>query len=146
MANNLSLKLIIDGTATGALKALGQVQSGATGVESQLKRLQDAGRNALQFAGVGFGISELIKLADTYTQMTSRLKLVTQYTGDFDAVFAGLSETDDPDIRAALARAPGPALARPRPDRRGGRVEGCVHCNRSGRNEGHRAPGRAAIG
>lgn len=93
MATPLSLKLIIDGTATGALKALGQVQTGATGVESQLKRLQDAGRNALQFAGVGLGISELIQLADTYTQMTSRLKLVTQYTGDFDTVFAGLADS-----------------------------------------------------
>jgi len=91
--NNLSLKLIIDGTATGALRALGQVQSSTAGVESQLKRLQDAGRSALQFVGVGLGISELIQLADTYTQMTSRLKLVTQYTGDFDAVFAGLAES-----------------------------------------------------
>lgn len=93
MATPLSLKLIIDGTATGALKALGQVQTGASGVESQLKRLQDAGRNALQFAGVGLGISQLIQLADTYTQMTSRLKLVTQYTGDFDTVFAGLADS-----------------------------------------------------
>ena len=64
MANNLSLKLIIDGTATGALKALGQVQSGVTGVEKQIKGLQDLGRNALQFAGVGLGISELIRLAE----------------------------------------------------------------------------------
>ncbi len=93
MANNLSLKLIIDGTAAGALKALAQVESGTAGVESQLKRLQDAGRNALQFAGVGLGIGELIRLADTYTQMTSRLKLVTQYTGDFDTVFAGLADS-----------------------------------------------------
>ena len=93
MANNLSLKLIIDGTAAGALKALGQVQSGTAGVESQLKRLQDAGRNALQFAGVGLGISELIQLADTYTQMTSRLKLVTQYTGDYDTVFGALVDS-----------------------------------------------------
>jgi len=93
VANNLSLKLIIDGTAAGALKALGQVQSSTAGVESQLKRLQDAGRNALQFVGVGLGISELIQLADTYTQMTSRLKLVTQYTGDFDTVFAGLADS-----------------------------------------------------
>ena len=91
--NNLSLKLIIDGTATGALRALGQVQSSTAGVESQLKRLQDAGRSALQFVGVGLGISELIQLADTYTQMTSRLKLVTQYTGDFDTVFAGLADS-----------------------------------------------------
>lgn len=93
MANNLSLKLIIDGTAAGALKALGQVQSGTAGVESQLKRLQDAGRNALQFAGVGLGISELIQLADTYTQMTSRLKLVTQYTGDYNTVFGALVDS-----------------------------------------------------
>jgi tape measure domain-containing protein len=93
VANNLSLKLIIAGTATGALSALSQVQSGVTGVESQLKRLQDAGRNALQFAGVGLGISELIQLADTYTQMTSRLKLVTQYTGDYNSVLAGLSDS-----------------------------------------------------
>lgn len=93
MANNLSLKLIIDGTATGALKAIGQVESGITGVEKQLKGLQDAGRNALAFAGVGLGINELIQLADTYTQMTSRLKLVTQYTGDFDTVFAGLADS-----------------------------------------------------
>lgn len=93
MANNLSLKLIIAGTATGALSALSQVQSGVTGVESQLKRLQDAGRNALQFAGIGLGISELIRLADTYTQMTSRLKLVTQYTGDYDTVFVRLAES-----------------------------------------------------
>lgn len=93
MGNNLSLKLIIDGTATGALRALAQVQSGTAGVETQFKRLQDAGRNALQFAGVGLGISELIRLADTYTQMTSRLKLVTQYTGDFNTVFAGLADS-----------------------------------------------------
>jgi len=93
VANNLSLKLIIDGTATGALKALGQVQSGVTGVEKQIKGLQDLGRNALQFAGVGLGISELIRLADTYTQMTGRLKLVTQYTGDFDTVFTGLADS-----------------------------------------------------
>ncbi|HQU77980.1 MAG TPA: tape measure protein [Azonexus sp.] len=93
MANNLSLKLIIDGTATGALRAIGQVQTATSGAESQLKRLQDAGRNALQFVGVGLGISELIQLADTYTQMTSRLKLVTQYTGDFDTVFVGLADS-----------------------------------------------------
>mgnify|MGYP001024165058 CR=1 FL=1 len=40
MANNLSLKLIIDGTATGALRALDEVKAGTSGVESQLKRLQ----------------------------------------------------------------------------------------------------------
>lgn len=91
--SNLSLKLIIDGTATGALRALNEVKTGTSAVESQLKRLQDVGRNALQFLGIGLGIRELISLADTYTQMTSRLKLVTQYTGDFQQTFNGLADS-----------------------------------------------------
>lgn len=91
--NNLSLKLIIDGTAAGALKALNEVKSGTSAVETQLKRLQDVGRNALQFLGVGLGIRELISLADTYTEMTSRLKLVTQYQGNFRETFDGLAES-----------------------------------------------------
>lgn len=91
--SNLSLRLIIDGTSTGALKALNEVKSGTSAVESQLKRLQDIGRNALQVLGIGFGISELIRLADTYTEMTSRLKLVTQYQGNFRETFDGLAES-----------------------------------------------------
>ena len=91
--SNLSLKLVIDGSATGALRALNEVKSGTTAVENQLKRLQDVGRNALQFLGIGLGIRELITLADTYTNMTSRLKLVTQYTGNFKEVFDGLAES-----------------------------------------------------
>lgn len=103
----LLLKLIIDGTNAGAIRALlgvstesqktaaalggvdkasggfGNTRAGLTAVEGQLKSLQALGRNALQFAGVGLGVSELIQLGDTYTQMTSRLKLVTQYTGDY---------------------------------------------------------------
>lgn len=84
--SNLSLKLVIDGSATGALRALNEVKSG-------LKRLQDVGRSALQFLGIGLGIRELITLADTYTNMTSSLKLVTQYTGDYNTVLAGLSDS-----------------------------------------------------
>lgn len=118
MANpgSLLLKLIIDGTSAGAVKALAQVEAaagqagkslgqvgssgsldqtkaGLAGVEAQLHSLQSLGRNALQFAGVGLGIAELIRLADTYTNMTSRLKLVTQYTGDYNQVFAGLVDS-----------------------------------------------------
>ena len=91
--SNLSLKLVIDGSATGALRALNEVKSGTTAVENQLKRLQDVGRSALQFLGIGLGIRELITLADTYTNMTSRLKLVTQYAGNFKEVFDGLAES-----------------------------------------------------
>lgn len=91
--NNLSLKLIIDGTSAGALKALNEVKGGTSAVETQLKRLQEVGRNALQFLGVGLGIRELISLADTYTEMTSRLKLVTQYQGNFRETFDGLAES-----------------------------------------------------
>ena len=91
--NNLSLKLIIDGTSAGALKALNEVKGGTSAVETQLKRLQEVGRNALQFLGIGLGIRELISLADTYTEMTSRLKLVTQYQGNFRETFDGLAES-----------------------------------------------------
>lgn len=91
--NTLSLKMIIDGTSAGALKALNEVKSGTSAVETQLKRLQEVGRNALQFLGVGLGIRELISLADTYTEMTSRLKLVTQYQGNFRETFDGLAES-----------------------------------------------------
>lgn len=103
----LLLKLIIDGTNAGAIRALigvstesqktaaalggvdkasgnfGNTRAGLAAVEGQLRSLQTLGRNALQFAGIGLGVSELIQLGDTYTQMTSRLKLVTQYTGDY---------------------------------------------------------------
>lgn len=107
---SLLLKLIIDGTNAGAIRALlgvstesqktaaalggvdkasgnfGNTRAGLAAVEGQLKSLQALGRNALQFAGIGLGISELVQLGDTYTQMTSRIKLVTQYTGDYAEV------------------------------------------------------------
>lgn len=118
MANpgSLLLKLIIDGTSAGAVAALTQAeaaakktagalggldagggmektQAGLNAVEERLKSLQAVGRNALAFAGIGLGITELIQLADTYSKMTGRLKLVTQYTGDFKEVFGGLADS-----------------------------------------------------
>lgn len=118
MANpgSLLLKLIIDGTSAGAVAALTQTEaaakktSGALGgldagggmdktqaglkaVEDRMKSLQAVGRSALAFAGIGLGITELIQLADTYSNMTGRLKLVTQYTGDFNEVFGGLADS-----------------------------------------------------
>lgn len=118
MANpgSLLLKLIIDGTSAGAVAALTQaeaaakktagalggldagggmekMQAGLNAVEERLKSLQAVGRNALAFAGIGLGIGELIQLADAYSNMTGRLKLVTQYTGDFKEVFGGLADS-----------------------------------------------------
>jgi len=114
---SLLLKLIIDGTNAGAIRALaqtsaegqktaaalggidkasgdfGNTRAGLAAVEGQLKSLQAVGRNALQFAGISLGISELIQLGDTYTQMTGRLKLVTQYTGDYAEVQQLLRES-----------------------------------------------------
>ncbi len=126
MANpgSLLLKLIIDGTSAGAIKALSAAEFAArktgkslsemdvggnldntraalTAVESQLKNLQKIGGDVLKYTGIGLGISELIQLADTYTQMTSRLKLVTQYTGDFKEVFSGLADSAR-DTRSSL--------------------------------------------
>ena len=92
MANpgSLLLKLIIDGTSAGAVKALADTEAATDKAGKSLKGLQTLGRNALQFAGIGLGIVELIQLADTYTNMTSRLQLVTQYTGDYNQIFGEL--------------------------------------------------------
>jgi len=92
MANpgSLLLKLIIDGTSAGAVKALADTEAATDKAGKSLKDLQTLGRNALQFAGIGLGISELIQLAETYTNMTSRLQLVTQYTGDYNQIFGEL--------------------------------------------------------
>lgn len=114
---SLLLKLIIDGTSAGAVKALAQAReagkatsevlaglgkrSGGFGglsaeidaITGKLKGLQGVGAMALQFLGVGLGVNELIQLGDAYTQMTSKLKLVTQYSGDYVQVQAMLRES-----------------------------------------------------
>lgn len=53
------------------------------GLEKQLNSLQSVAAGALSFAGIGLGAAEIIQLADSYGQMTGKLKIATQYSGDF---------------------------------------------------------------
>jgi tape measure domain-containing protein len=109
----LVLKLLIQGSATGALQALGQVRTGASatgaalgeldnaggmpktrnelaGVATQLRDMRGLAAQAFSFLGVSVGVTQLVQLADAYSQMNGRLQLATQYTGDFDEVMAAL--------------------------------------------------------
>lgn len=114
---SLILKLLISGSNSGAIRALAEVQaeSKKTGgelsrldqsagnfnqtraaldeISSRLTSLRAQGAAVLSFAGVGLGAAELIKLSDTFTQMTSRLRLVTQYSGDYNQVLQMLRES-----------------------------------------------------
>ncbi len=114
--NQLLLKLIIDGTNAGAIRALAQTeaagkslgqtflqtdkagglqntQAGIAAVEARLKSLQGVGAQALNALGVSLTIRELVQLSDTYSQMIGRLKLATQYTGDFSETFVLLQNS-----------------------------------------------------
>lgn len=114
---SLVLKLLISGSATGAIRALADVQaeSKKTGVDlanldksagnlnqtknaldalsRQLTDLRAQGAAVFAFAGIGLGAAEIIKLADTFTQMTGRLRLATQYSGDYDQVLQMLRDS-----------------------------------------------------
>lgn len=105
-----NLKLIIDGSNTGAIKALSQLtaesqktgaslshldsavgnfdksKAGITQLTGQLSSLQMAAKSFAATAGLSIGVVGIVQLADAYSQMTSRLQLATQYSGDFTQV------------------------------------------------------------
>lgn len=125
MANNLLLKLIIAGSNTGAIQALAGVQaearktgtalsrmdvagggfagvrSGLSGVEGQLRSVQALAGQVFAFAGISVGFAAIIQLADAYSNMTGRLRLATQYTGDFTEVM-GMLQQSARDTRSDL--------------------------------------------
>lgn len=78
-------------------QSVARATGGAADLRTQLAPLQ----KLLAFAGVSLGVGELIRLADTYSQMTARLRLATQYTGDFAEVQAALNQAAR-DTRAPL--------------------------------------------
>lgn len=57
---------------------------------SELTRFRSIATGALSFAGIGLGVSELVRAADQYGQITARLQLATRATGDFEQVQDGL--------------------------------------------------------
>lgn len=69
---------------------------------SELTRFRSVATGALSFAGIGLGVSELIRAADQYGQIAARLHLATKATGDFEQVQDGLRRAAE-QTRAPLA-------------------------------------------
>lgn len=116
VGGNLNLKLVIDGSNTGAIRALAQVateaektggglsrldtaagnfgktRAGLESISTQLNRLQQA---AAAVGGIAIGISglsDLQRLSDEYSSVNSRIKLVSQSSNDFKAAQQGIFE------------------------------------------------------
>ena len=79
-------KVKVTGDVSNAVSAIGKLRS-------ELGGLQSFAAKALSFAGIGIGAAEIVRLADTYGQLTARLQLATTYTGDFDKVQKALAKS-----------------------------------------------------
>lgn len=124
---SLSLKLIIDGSNTGAIRALTQVaaeaaktggglsrldaasgnfgktRAGLESISTQLSRIQQA---AAAFGGIAIGASglgDLQRLSDEYTSVNSRLKLASTSSDDFKAAQQGIFEVAQRNGQALAA-------------------------------------------
>lgn len=99
MATDVEVRLALNavGFTQGANKAKASVKD----LGGELTRFKSLATGALSFAGLGFGVSELVRAADQYGQMTARLQLATKATGDFQEVQAGLRRAAE-ETRAPL--------------------------------------------
>ncbi|MGB5886597.1 MAG: tape measure protein [Acinetobacter venetianus] len=66
-----------------------QAQKGIDGLKSSYTTLV----SAMAAIGVGVGINELIKTADTYTNLSARIKIAVGDTGNFEQAMAGVHQT-----------------------------------------------------
>lgn len=85
MASKL-VELILSLNAQGFVSGADQSRAAVSKLSKELNGIQSAAGAALSFAGIGLGTAELIKVADAYGQMTGKLKLATQYSGDYAEV------------------------------------------------------------
>jgi len=99
VATDVEVRLALNavGFTQGANKAKASVKD----LGGELTRFKSLATGALSFAGLGFGVSELVRAADQYGQMTARLQLATKATGDFQEVQAGLRRAAE-ETRAPL--------------------------------------------
>lgn len=62
-----------------------KVERGLKGVENQADKTRKAIRNAFQFIGAAVFIRELVRVADAYTNMQNRLRVVTKNTQELES-------------------------------------------------------------
>lgn len=113
---NLNLKLVIDGSNTGAIRALAQVateaaktggglsrldsavgnfgktRAGLESISTQLARLQQGAAAVGAVALGASGLGDLQRLSDEYSSVNSRLKLASTSSNDFRAAQVGIFE------------------------------------------------------
>lgn len=87
------IEQIITADVSGFLRGTQQVKGSLGSLTGEFRSFQSVAGKALSFAGVGLGAAEIIGLADTYGQLSARLRLVTQYSGDFAEVQQALQES-----------------------------------------------------
>jgi len=87
------IEQIITADASGFVRGVGLAEKSLGGLDSSLKSFQQTAATALSLAGIGIGVTEIIGLADAYGQMTGKLKLATQYSGDFAQVMQMLRDS-----------------------------------------------------
>lgn len=114
-SNNMSLKLVIDGSNAGALKALAGVSTAAGQAGGAIAKIDQVGAlnntskalddisaklNSVRTAALGLaagmvganGIGDLVRLADEYTAVNARVKLASESSADFARAQAGVFE------------------------------------------------------
>jgi len=87
------IEQVITADASGFVRGTAQAAKALGSLQGEFKSFQTTAASALSFAGIGLGAAEIIQLADTYGQLTAKIKLVTQYSGDFAQVQQGLRES-----------------------------------------------------
>ena len=87
--------------AVGFQRGTQQAKASVKDLGGELTRFKSLAAGALSFAGIGVGVSELIRAADQYGQVTARLRLATKATGDFESVQQGLRRAAE-ETRAPL--------------------------------------------
>lgn len=87
--------------AIGFQRGTQQAKASVKDLGGELTRFKSLAAGALSFAGIGVGVSELIRAADQYGQVTARLRLATKATGDFESVQQGLRRAAE-ETRAPL--------------------------------------------
>lgn len=96
---NVEVRLSLN--AVGFSKGTNQAKASLKDLNGELSRLKSVATGALSFAGIGLGVSELVRAADQYGQITARLRLATKATGDFEQVQQSLRQAAE-DTRAPL--------------------------------------------